>query len=69
MKPLMALLFIFVAGLGAFGYWGLFTLAGKQKYDEMDGMYPGLALLIPALLVLLTLVLFFIDLAKKKKRN
>ena len=31
--------------LGSFGYWGLYTKAGRLQYDEMAGMIPEFALL------------------------
>lgn len=34
------ILLVLAAGLGAFAYWGLLTDAGRQSFDEMDGMYP-----------------------------
>jgi hypothetical protein len=27
-----------------FGYWGLNTDAGRHRYDEMDSLYPAMAL-------------------------
>jgi hypothetical protein len=30
--------------LTLFGYWGLNSAAGKRRYDEMDALYPAMAL-------------------------
>ena len=35
--------YIMLAGsipLGAFAAWGLWTKAGRSRFDEMDGLYP-----------------------------
>jgi heme/copper-type cytochrome/quinol oxidase subunit 2 len=38
-------LFLLVAALltGSFGYWGMYTKAGRIQYDEMAGMIPWFA--------------------------
>jgi hypothetical protein len=33
-------LFVVALALGAFGWWGLSTEAGRRRYDEMAGMIP-----------------------------
>ena len=30
--------------LAGFGYWGLNSAAGRRQYDEMDALYPAIAL-------------------------
>ena len=40
-----ALLLLLVAcGLAGFGWWGVYTPAGRQRFDEMAGMIPLAAL-------------------------
>jgi hypothetical protein len=52
-----ALVAIVGLALALFGWWGMYTAAGRHRYDEMDGLIPffagcvGLVLLAVALLV------------------
>jgi len=57
------------AGLGAFGYWGLFTYYERKEFDEMAGIYPGIALLISVILFLICLILSVIVFLKSKKNR
>jgi multisubunit Na+/H+ antiporter MnhC subunit len=43
-------------GLGTFGYWGVYTEAGRKQYDEMDGIIP-VAALATAVVIALSLVI------------
>ncbi|TCH96807.1 hypothetical protein EJV46_19740 [Roseococcus sp. SYP-B2431] len=38
--------------LGSFAWWGLFTAAGNQAFDEMDGMIPFAAGVLGAFLAI-----------------
>jgi len=29
--------------LGLFAWWGLYTIEGRHRFDEMDGLYPFFA--------------------------
>ena len=40
MRSLFYGLILASAGLIAFGYWGLETVAGRHAYDEMAGIVP-----------------------------
>lgn len=64
-------IFLYVAALasGAFGYWGLFTTAGRKEYDEMNGYYPGFALLGAAVLLLIALILTIILVVKSYRHT
>ncbi|MBL8698516.1 MAG: hypothetical protein JNK67_09090 [Alphaproteobacteria bacterium] len=44
-------------GLAAFSWWGLFTVAGNRRFDEMDGLYPAGAGLLAAALLFASAVL------------
>jgi hypothetical protein len=39
-----AILYCVGAALSAYGYWGLTSEAGHRRYDEMDALYPAIAL-------------------------
>jgi hypothetical protein len=42
---IISILFLCVAvAMGAFGYWGCFTVAGQVRYDEMDSLIPAISL-------------------------
>lgn len=43
MKPAATLLAVIGAALAAFGWWGAQTLAGRHRFDEMDGIIPAAA--------------------------
>ena len=49
----------------AFGAWGRFTKAGRARYDEMDGMYPGASLCLGIFLLLVAAVLWILAFARK----
>ena len=40
MKKSAILFLILSVALGSYGYWGMFTKGGLQKYEEMAGMIP-----------------------------
>ncbi|WP_207539476.1 hypothetical protein [Sabulicella rubraurantiaca] len=52
MRVVVALLLFFAVTLGVFAWWGLYTVAGRTRYDEMDGLYPLGAGLLAGFLVL-----------------
>ncbi|MCM8534755.1 MAG: hypothetical protein NE334_02335 [Lentisphaeraceae bacterium] len=39
MKIFLIVAFPLAIALTAFGWWGLKTKAGREKFDEMDGIY------------------------------
>ncbi len=42
--------------LSIFGYWGSQTVAGRKKYDEMDGIIPIFSLYLGVVLVIIGLI-------------
>ncbi|MCW8088021.1 hypothetical protein [Sabulicella glaciei] len=52
MRVVVALLLLLAAALGAFAWWGQYTVAGRTRYDEMDGLYPLGAGLLAGFLIL-----------------
>lgn len=52
-----AVLLLLAVVLGVFCWWGLFTAAGSQRFDEMDGMYPFFAGVVAAFAVTCAIVL------------
>jgi hypothetical protein len=40
MRMLLMLLLVMAALLAAFAYWGIYTRAGRARFDEMDGIIP-----------------------------
>jgi heme/copper-type cytochrome/quinol oxidase subunit 2 len=66
MKNLAFLLIVFSALIGAFGYWGTYTKAGRQTYDEMAGMIPFFALLLSAIFLSVAVLLFVFSWFKNK---
>ena len=57
MRVLVHLCLAIAAGLAAFAYWGMWTVAGRTAYDEMDGLYPLGASILAGLLVVIALAL------------
>jgi hypothetical protein len=43
MKTAAVVLAAIGAALAAFGWWGVNTLAGQHRFDEMDGIIPAAA--------------------------
>ena len=52
MKLTAAALCVAALALGAFGWWGCRTTAGRRHVDEMAGMIPMAALLAAGVLLL-----------------
>jgi hypothetical protein len=69
MRPISVLLLLAAVPMIAFGYWGVYTYAGRQKYDEMAGILPSAALDLGIFLLLIVLIITLVDLIKKRKRN
>lgn len=67
MKLFAIFFYLLALCLGSFGYWGIFTTAGRQKYDEIAGLIPGIALLIAAVLLLVAIILSVILLVRYLK--
>lgn len=51
------LLLVLGLALAAFGWWGLETVSGRRRFDEMAGMIPMGAGAVGVVLVVLALVL------------
>lgn len=54
-KPLL----ILGAITTAFGWWGVYTAAGRRQFDEMAGILPLASLALGALLIVIGLALLF----------
>ncbi|HEX6747989.1 MAG TPA: hypothetical protein VF092_11915 [Longimicrobium sp.] len=50
-----------------FGWWGLETVSGQRRFDEMSGMIPLGAGFLGAILLLVGLVVLFLD-ARRRGR-
>jgi hypothetical protein len=51
----IAVVLAMVVGLAmmAFGWWGQRSEAGRRKYDEMDGIYPWIAMAVGGMIVVI----------------
>ena len=49
-----ALMLTIAVMLGAFSYWGMMTETGRNRFDEMDGLYPFYAGILAVLALLLS---------------
>ena len=58
MKVAALIIALVAVALGGFAVWGMFTRAGRQRFDEMDGMYPFFAGIAGAALLLVAGVLW-----------
>ncbi|HPG04902.1 MAG: hypothetical protein KF904_18535 [Rhodoblastus sp.] len=71
MKILIAVLVVLgLLGL-AFGVWGLFTDAGRARFDEMDGLIPFFGGVAGAILIIAAAVIpaFRFLLRARKRRS
>ncbi|KLN61877.1 hypothetical protein WH96_06270 [Kiloniella spongiae] len=52
---------IFLVGLVGvvFGMWGIYTDAGRARFDEMDGLYPMFSALLGGILVLVSIIVIY----------
>jgi hypothetical protein len=57
MRKAVVLLLLSAGALAAFAWWGTSTVAGRARYDEMDGLYPFGAGLLAAFLAVLGVAL------------
>jgi len=55
------------AALLAFGWWGVETSAGRQRYDEMDGIIPFATGVLGAILLLVGTVTASIAMRKRRE--
>ena len=46
---------------GVFAVWGLYTKAGRTRFDEMDGLYPLGAGVLSGLLFVAALVMWIVS--------
>lgn len=53
------ILLILGAIAAAFGWWGVYTAAGRRQFDEMAGILPLAALALGGLLIVIGLALLF----------
>lgn len=67
MRVVVALLLLSAAALGAFAWWGQYTVAGRTRYDEMDGLYPLGAGLLAGFLVLVAAGIGWLE-ARRRNR-
>ncbi len=58
------MLIVAAAALAIFAYWGIYTAAGRQAYDEMAGMVPFFAGILSAASIFCALVL--LSLSRKR---
>ncbi|MCM8531882.1 MAG: hypothetical protein NE330_12025 [Lentisphaeraceae bacterium] len=58
MKTFLMIAFPIAIALTAFGWWGLKTKAGREKFDEMDGIYT-LFSYYSGLFLLIVLIVYF----------
>jgi len=58
---------VVATGAGVFAWWGLFTAAGQRRYDEMDALYPALAGIAAAVLLIAGTALVALSLRKRSK--
>ena len=52
-------LLIFGALAVAFGWWGVYTAAGRRQFDEMAGIIPVASVALGGLLIVIGLALLF----------
>ena len=62
-------LLVMAVVLGVFAWWGLRTAAGRQRFDEMDGMYPFFAGIAAAAFILVSVALLLVDFIRARKRQ
>jgi hypothetical protein len=60
MKATAHSLVVLALALIAFGWWGIETTAGRQRFDEMAGMIPFGAQVAGALCLLVAVVLYLV---------
>jgi hypothetical protein len=62
-------LYIISGAIGAacfiFGYWGKFSAAGRQKYDEMAGIIPEVSYYLGIVLLIIAACICAFGLIKK----
>jgi hypothetical protein len=69
MRLTAALLIVTAIGLGAFAWWGQYTVEGRRQYDEMDGLYPFGAGLLAAILVVVALGFAWLGARRRARRQ
>ncbi|WP_417454482.1 hypothetical protein [Kiloniella sp.] len=52
---------LFLVGLVgvAFGMWGMYTDAGRVRFDEMDGLYPMFSALAGGILIIISIIVIY----------
>jgi hypothetical protein len=66
-RAIAAVLAVSGALLLAFGWWGMETVAGRRRYDEMAGMIPEFAGMLGVLLLVAAAVLALIAVAERRR--
>lgn len=61
MRQIAIGLLIAAGVLGAFGYWGISTVSGRQRFDEMAGMIPMAAAALAVLMALGAAILLLVN--------
>jgi hypothetical protein len=69
MRFTAALLLLISIALGAFAWWGQYTVEGRTQYDEMDGLYPFGAGLLAAILVVVALGFAWLAVRQRARRS
>ena len=68
MRAAAAAMGVIGALLIGFGWWGLETVPGRQRFDEMSGMIPLGAGFLGAVLLLVGVAVLFLD-ARRRGRS
>lgn len=63
MKIAVVLAIVLGLAMMAFGWWGQHSLSGRRKYDEMDGIYPWIALAVGGMIVVIGITWLIVLLA------
>jgi hypothetical protein len=69
MRLTAALLIVPSIGLGAFAWWGQYTVEGRTQYDEMDGLYPFDAGLLAGFLIVVALGFAWLGARQRARRQ
>ena len=62
-------LLVAALGCGIFAYWGLFTTAGANAFDEMSGMIPFMVGLSCAPLLAASAAAWWVGRSRKRREN
>ncbi|MES2710448.1 MAG: hypothetical protein V4653_02605 [Pseudomonadota bacterium] len=68
MRLAATLLFAGAIAFGVFAWWGHYTVMGRARYDEMDGIYPFAGGLLSGILALAALGCFLVAARRRRRR-